>query len=367
MTQPWLTALTIPLGAVVTFVEFNLLRSLLRESREGERAESAKRFRSARASLTDRPTTSECSRRARLRHLIAAALVPATLAGIASAQDVAPAATKPEATAAAPATEPANAPSKSPFTLQLNLDYTTAYFYHGIIQEDAGLILQPAAKLTVNLYEHDDIKVHALLGIWNSFHGQKTGAQTHGDFTDYWYETDLIGGLVLTKDKLSLTTTYTFLTSPSDAYETVQELDLTLAFDDSEALGKFALHPYALLGIETGADGADGANGANGDDGTYLELGIAPGLPLAPIAISFPMSVGLSLSNYYEDATGEDDTFGFFQIGAKAAIPLPFGDRYGSWTLNAGVYALFLGDHTADYNNGDDAEVIGTLGLQVNF
>ena len=266
-----------------------------------------------------------------------------------------------------PESTPAETP-KSPFSLQLNLDYTTAYFYHGIIQEDSGLILQPAARLTINLYEQGDFKIDGLLGTWNSFHGQKTGARTHSDFTDYWYESDFIGGAVLTKGKWSLTSTYAFLTSPSDAFETVQELDFSLAYDDSDLLGDFALHPYALIAIETGADASDGADS---DPGTYLELGIAPGFSFdigsSPVAISFPLSIGLSLHDYYQNAAGEDDTFGFAQVGVKASIPLPFGDRYGKWTLNAGVAGLFLGDHTADYNGGDHEQVIGTVGVQLNF
>lgn len=252
--------------------------------------------------------------------------------------------------------------------MQLNVDCTTAYFYHGIIQEDTGLMLQPAATLTVNLHEQDGFKVDVFIAIWNSFHGQKTAAQAHGDFTEYWYESDLIGGIAFTKGKFSLATQYVFLTSPSDAYETVQELDFTLAYDDSESLGKVALHPYALLAIETGADASDGANS---DTGAYLELGIAPGFSLeadkTPVSIAFPASVGLSLSNYYQDAAGDDDTFGFAQVGVKASFPLPVGDRYGQWTFNAGVSAMFLGDHTAEFNGGQDEQLIGTVGVQVNF
>src|SRR5436190_1049793 len=101
---------------------------------------------------------------------------------------------------------------ESPFGLQLNLDFTNAYFYHGILQQDQGVIIQPAAKLTMNLVKNDDFKLDALLGTWNSF--GKNGGTNTGDLTKDWYESDLIAGFVLTKDKLSLTTTYTSLTSP---------------------------------------------------------------------------------------------------------------------------------------------------------
>lgn len=262
------------------------------------------------------------------------------------------------------------APTKSPYSLQLNLDLTNQYFYHGIIQEDSGLIVQPSARLTVNIFERDDFKIDGVLGVWNSVHSQKTGAasQANSDLTDYWYESDLLAGLMLTKEKFTLTTTYTLLTSPSDAFQTVEELDFILAYDDSELLGKLSLHPYVLLGIETGANGSDGADA---NPGTYLELGVAPGFSFevgnTPVSLSFPLSVGLSLDDYYQDAAGEDDLFGFAQVGMKASVPLPFGDQYGQWTLNAGVSALFLGEHTAQFNNGDDTEIIGSVGLQLSF
>lgn len=366
MNELWTTTISVLLVTLGVLAELNLLRIFLKDWREGRREQRRNTFRPKPEvrSIAAAPARA----RVRRRGVAACVAVPALIGSFAHAQETF-ITQQPSATPAAaePSTSPA-APAKIPFSLQFNLDYTTAYFYHGIIQEDTGLILQPAAKLTVNLYENDDFKVDAFFATWNSFHGQKTAAQTHGDFTEYWYESDLVGGISLTKGKFSLATQYVFLTSPSDAYETVQELDFTLSFDDSEALGKFALHPYALLGVETGADASDGANS---DTGTYLELGIAPGFSFdvgkTPVSITFPASVGLSLHDYYQNAAGDDDTFGFTQVGVKASIPLPFGDRYGKWTLNAGVSAMFLGDQTTEFNSGQSEQVIGTIGLQLNF
>ncbi len=260
------------------------------------------------------------------------------------------------------AAEPAS-PS-NPFHVQLNGDFTNAYFYRGILQQDHGLIVQPAAKLLINLYKRDDLAIDGFIGTWNSF-GSNGGSNT-GDLISDWYECDLLAGFVVTKDKLSLTTSYVFLTSPSDAYQTVQELDFTLGLDDSEYLGKFAMHPYALLAFETGTVGSDG-----GDGGIYLELGVSPGfsfdLGKTPIAVTFPVAVGLSLDDYYDFAGGDDSTFGFVQAGAKLAMPLPFGERFGQWTLNAGASLMYLGDNLANINHDDNLEVIGTIGLQWNF
>ena len=260
---------------------------------------------------------------------------------------------------------PANADAVS---VQLNLDYSTAYFYRGIIQEDSGLILQPGVRITANLMQTETARLDGFVGAWNSFHGQKTGAQTRGDFSGYWYESDLLAGATLTVGPAAVTGSYTFLTSPSDAYETVQELGFTVALDDRSWLKQWSLKPYATLAIETGADASDGAGS---DPGVYLELGIAPGFTLhadsTPLSISFPALIGLSLKDYYQNAAGADDTFGFGQIGAKVSMPLGEPGRLGAWTLNAGLSVLFLGDHTRDFNGGNDTEVVATIGLQWNF
>lgn len=299
-----------------------------------------------------------------LRTLIAGAvilapclLVTAAHAQSAPAQPADPAAAKPADT---PAAE-----SKNLFSLQLNLDFTNAYFFRGFYQENHGLIAQPAAKLTLHAYDTADLKIDAFVSTWSSFHSEKTLSQRSG-FTEYWYECDLLGGATVTTGKWSFTGQYIFYTSPNDAYKTIQELDLSAAFDDSEALGKFALHPYAQVGFETSSNATDSVN-----PGGYLELGIAPGFSFdvekTPVSISFPVTLGLSLYNYYQNANGDDETFGYGSVGAKASFPLPISDKYGKWSVNAGVSALFLGNHTSDINSGNRSQVVGIVGVQLDF
>ncbi len=370
--EPWITVLAIIMIPCGVLAILNLLRVLARDfkSEQGcvKPKHPAKQYEVAvRKQRRGHSTTLRWS---------AIMLIPALGMNLAMARPAQPT----EAASEPPSEKPSlntpapleqagkDAGTKSPFSLQLNLDYTSAYLYRGIIQEDSGFILQPAARLTINLHESEEWKLDAYFATWNSFHGQKTGAKTSGDFSEYWYESDLLGGLALSTGKLSFAMQYVFLTSPSDAYETVEELNFTVGFDDSDLLGAFALKPYALLAIETGADASDGAHS---DTGTYLELGVAPGFEVdygaTPITITFPASVGFSLEDYYQDAEGKDDAFGFAQIGVKASIPLPMNSRYGAWTLNAGVSAILLGDHTADYNGGNHEELVATIGLQLNF
>lgn len=108
-------------------------------------------------------------------------------------------------------------------------------------------------------------------------------------------------------------------TSPSDAWEHVEEVNLSAAFDDSESLGGWTMRPRTLLQhLRRGANFTDGADAR---PGTYLELGIAPGPDAAfgetTVEIRFPVTVGFSLHEYYEDADGNDDTFGYALHGAR--------------------------------------------------
>lgn len=257
---------------------------------------------------------------------------------------------------------------RSRIAFQLNFDATTAYFYRGIIQEDSGLILQPAARVTMPVIEADGIKVDAFVSVWNSIHSQETGADSGGGTFATWYEADIAGGVVISSGPVSFTASYTALTSPNGAFATVQELGATLALDDSAWLKAWALKPYATIAFEIGDDASDGADS---DSGIYGELGISPGLTFdagsTPITLTFPVAVGVSLSDYYQDANGNDSTFGYLQVGAKAAIPLGDAGPAGTWNLNLGVSWLLLGEHTKAYNSGDDSEIIGTIGVQWNF
>lgn len=381
MNRTIATILSTTLVSTGILAELNLIRIFVNDWREGRRDAARRRLRPAATGRSKGPSLGNAKFR---RAPIAAALVCGVMPSVVLAQapatpqsqtptSLSPAASEPSSQAASPSTGEQPSAEKqaepaigSAISVQLNLDFTNAYFYRGIRQQDKGLIVQPAARLTTRLVDDADFKLDGFIGTWNSF-GPNAGTQT-GALVEDWYESDVYAGFTLTRGKLSLTTSYTFLTSPSDAFDTVQELGFTLALDDSEWLNAWALKPYATLAIETGSNGSDGPDL---DNGTYLELGIVPGFSFdvgkTPITLTFPASVGLSLTNYYQDSGGEDDTFGFAQVGAKASIPLGEPGRFGTWTLNAGVLVLFLGDHTKAFNNGDDTEVIATIGLQWNF
>lgn len=252
------------------------------------------------------------------------------------------------------------------------VDFTNKYFFRGIVQERSGFIVQPWASVSLDLMKNDSWELQGTLGTWGSYHDTATASSNTDGFVKKWYEADIYATLALTKGDWSAKATYTIYASPSDAFETIQDLTFTLAYDDSSLLGAWALNPAVSLAVETGSNFADGA-GTN--RGVYLEPSISPGFTLdngiggcmKGVSVTFPVVLGLSLSDYYEDGAGEDDTFGFLSVGAKASVPLNCFDGFGDWSLNLGAQGLFLGDHTKGYNSGHDSEFVVTAGLSVAF
>lgn len=267
-----------------------------------------------------------------------------------------------------PAAEGGEPGSKLAF--KFGTDWTTAYFFRGIRQEDRGFIVEPYGEMGFELLSGEEGSLSLIAGIWNSFHDHATGATNNSDLVDKWYESDLYVGLSGSLGDFSMGVSYIFYTSPNGAFATVQEVDFFLGYDDSHFWGDstFAINPSIVLAHETGGGNADG--GLN--RGTYLQPGIAPGFtadlgPLGDVGFSFPILVGLSLSDYYENAGGGDETFGYLSVGAKATFTLPIPQDFGAWSLTGGVNVLFLGDSTEAINGGDDSEVIGSVGLLIEF
>jgi hypothetical protein len=258
-------------------------------------------------------------------------------------------------------------------SLDLGVDFTTDYYFRGIKQATDGSIIQPSAEIGFKFYEGapgsglDSLK--GTLGIWNSFHGGDTGADG-AETTDpkFWYESDLYAGVAVGFAKrFELGLTYTLYTSPNNSFNDVGEWSISLGFDDSDLLGAFSLSPSMLLAFEV--DGS--AFGP--DKGTYLQLGIEPGAtvfenPQVSVGVSVPLTLGLSLDDYYEDASGNDDTFGYFDTGI--AVSLGFGGipkSFGELSVTVAGHFLFLGDTLEDANNGDSFKPIGTIGVSLSY
>ena len=246
------------------------------------------------------------------------------------------------------------------------MDIGHAYFFRGIRQEDEGFIAQPWGDATFKLRETDETSTSLAVGFWNSLHSGPTESDGPSENVTAWYRADFYTGLSLgLGGGYEAGVAYRQFMSPNDSFGTVKEITLSLGFDDSERwMGNFALAPHALLAIEL-----DGQADRGTGEGVYLELGVEPGLTLqnAPVSVVFPVTLGLSLANYYEDALGNDSTYGFFDMGAVASYPLAISESYGSWKISGGLHLLFLGRSLEAFNDGNQVRGIASFGLSIEY
>jgi hypothetical protein len=253
-------------------------------------------------------------------------------------------------------------PNPGAITLTAGFDFANAYFFRGIPQDDTGVVMWPSGDLGFALFSGDGaLKSFGVnIGTWNSLHTGRAGSD--GPSGKLWYESDFYAGALLGFGKgTALGVTYTAYTSPNGLFGTVKELSFKLTVDDSGLLGAAAVKPYMVLAQELDGQADGGAN-----EGTYLELGIGPGLSLSRASLTVPMKVGLSLSDYYEGADG-DDTFGFFSVAGVVTVPFTGAPtRFGSWNIHGGVEFLFLGDRN-EAVFGDSSHVIGSIGIGLSY
>ena len=240
----------------------------------------------------------------------------------------------------------------------LGVNVVSQYISRGFIFENQGAIIQPYADLYFKLYEGEGFvnKVSLALGIWNSFHSRHTDAglvSGGNSSTPGWYEFDFTAGVAVTFAKnFTLTPSYYTFLSPSDGFTTFHGLNVALAYDDSDALGKFALHPkvQVLFELENKTDGS------SRDEGIYYEVSVAPALPaFGDLTVSFPMAAGFGSNEFYAG----NKTFGFVTGGVTLAYAMSFvPECYGTWTATAGYAYYHLGDALDNYNT---AEVGGAV------
>lgn len=248
------------------------------------------------------------------------------------------------------------AQSDPPVAFSGGLDVTNQYNFRGIRQNTSGVSIWPFIDMAIPAWDGDGaLKAVTLnIGTWNALNSQLSGNKG--------YETDIYGTVSLGFGATALSFNYTSYTSPGDYFAHVKELGVKVAFDDSGALGRGALKPYALVAFELDDDGqADAGSG----QGTYIELGVAPGFSGSKASLAVPIKVGLSASDYYEFGTGSDSKFGYFSVAGIVTVPV--GSHFN---VHGGVELQTFGDTLKAYNafgDDDDSSVAGLASIGVGF
>ena len=255
-------------------------------------------------------------------------------------------------------------PNPGAITLTTGIDFPSVYFFRGIRQEsDPALTMFAFGDVGIALHSSDTGKSVSLnFGVWNSLNTGSSGTGSSDPDKKSHYEEDFYVMLNLGVGKgLTVTPFFTSYTSPNGSFGTVNEF----AFKVAHA-SKFA--PYGLVAFELSGQ-ADGGS----ESGTYAELGASPSWPLGGkgATLAIPLKLGFSLGDYYE-ANGEDNGFGYFDIGALFTVPFSSAPtKYGTWNLHGGVDFLALGDGTKSFNVKDGtpegSQVIVSIGIGLSY
>ena len=281
-------------------------------------------------------------------------------------------------------------PQESCITGDIGFDVVSNYISKGIVYNNQGGILQPYADLHFRIYKGAGAltSVTADIGIWNSFHSHTgagigpvggtaqnrfPGAGPGSQTTANWFEFDFIAGLTFNFDKLAIGGYFKTYESPSSVFQNTYTAGITVAYDDSAALGAFALHPYAL--VELQLEGTTGNNFGivNGPfvpaviqqhgRGQYYEVGIAPGHTWGDLTLSLPIKGGFGSGGFYLGNRG----FGYVSVGLRADYALHFIPAcLGKWTVSAGGTYYRLGGNN-DLSSGplSGAAGLGTARLVI--
>lgn len=276
-------------------------------------------------------------------------------------------------------------PNWIPF-LSAGIDFTNAYYYHGIGQDNSDMIVQPRADVTLNVIQGDEESwldgIDLKVGARSSHHFGDTGRDLAGG-RDKFYELDFIGGFAVRAfDAWTFDLAYVNRVGTNDQLNDVHQIELRITFDDGDPNYPSQWWPYALVVFEAEGESDAGNDPPHSDLGTYLELGVRPSLELLglgpdrSLTLAFPVSVGLSLENYYEDPSGDDDVFGFVDLGCQLRCPLIVaragGDRRCVVDLVVGTDVLILGNSLRDLNaangTGDGSvQLIGKVGFDFRY
>lgn len=254
------------------------------------------------------------------------------------------------------------------FVVDLNVN-NIYYTPRGLVVQRTGASFHLLALGILDLYKHEKGEVlngvTLTAGAWNNF-------QTSFERSPY-NEVDPIIGIdfALWKD-LTLGATYVPFISPPNNFETEHNFEFKIAYDDTDLLGPFALHPYikpfwhfsgpspVILG---------------GSDSWDFEIGINPAVDLFKDT-DFNFKVNFPLFTVWGDKAwygGPGTLLGHVSQGIVFTKPLNnwISPDNGIWAFYAGyAYSRIVNDNLFEAGNivsGNDKRDISLVSVGINF
>lgn len=255
-------------------------------------------------------------------------------------------------------------PWNEALTLSGGVDVVSSYVFRGYEYQDSGYIVQPWAQLNATAWEcGDTYSLTPYIGVWGDIQEEEQPGDKH------LWETDYYAGVDFRMADWTLGAIYTLYSAPGDAFDDIYEFGLRLSYNDSKLAKKVglpvALQPYVAWYKETSDQNVGGSQDQ------YGEVGLVPSLTIDnfPLRFTFPIAAGLSVDDYYFDKSGNNELLGFVSAGAYAFYDLPWGERFGTWTLYGGGTYYFLNADSAKLASGEDRdyEIVGKVGLSFTY
>jgi len=243
-------------------------------------------------------------------------------------------------------------------------DYTTHFISWGYDVWGAGndfgedATFNPYAEIGIDF---DLFKVVA--GTWWDVNSNTTSA-IGGNLQ----EVDIYFGVFVPVDKFTFGIVYQDWMYAGDVEKVI---DFSVAYDDSELLGAFAMAPkftaHKLM------SGGELGGGAIKDSGWAFVLSLTPGFTVYEseafdVNLSFPINIGFGDDDFY-GSSQESIAFAYVSVGVAASVPLKFiPAKYGAWTV--GISLTYYHTDTATIPvavNPDNDFLVGKVGFSVAF
>src|SRR5688572_2274008 len=130
-------------------------------------------------------------------------------------------------------------------------DFTNAYMFRGLRQDDTRIIMFPSAEARIDVHDDDDGLTDAVvrIGTWNSLNPGVAG--TAGRSGKLWYESRFYSTVDFTFGPgITIGGTYTAYTSPNNSFSTVKEIAVRASADEQTTTAGVVLRPHVLLAME---------------------------------------------------------------------------------------------------------------------
>jgi len=242
----------------------------------------------------------------------------------------------------------------------VNVEFADKYLTpRGMIVQDHGLTTQVLLLAFVNVYNGDPgdfvNSVTVIPGVWNDYATSPVAEHlTAGSRKTDWIEYDPILGVEFGVAKnFKLDVTYTEFGMQILDIGTSQHLETKLAYDDSAALGAYALHPYVSYWKELQGKATAAAN-FHVPASYYFEVGIDPGWSVGGLKFDVPIRALLPSKEFYGEKFAAKSDVALYEVGVKAAGSVKFLPAgYGHWNWHLGYkYVTFVDDNLKQLSTG---------------